>query len=372
MNMYIAATGQNEGKTTICIGLLGVLRRRLGNVGYFKPVGQRFSLVNGAKVDKDAILMKSVYGFKEELKDMNPITVPPGFTEQYILHGNREELRERVTECYGRIAQDKKAVVIEGTGHAGVGSVLDLANAEVSKLLHAPVILVTRGGVGRPIDEIMLNKGSFDAQGVRLLGAIINKVYPDRRERINGLLQKAFEKKKVEVLGVIPYEDTLSNPSLAAIAEHIGGELVCGEKELNRTVSRVLVGAMPPREAMNRLGPGTLLITPGNREDNILAAIGASLARPTRDYSVSGIVITGGCRPHKTVMQLLESVPIPAISVKEDTYATACRINYLIAKIRPNDANKISAAEELIEEYVDVDRILSLIGTGSGSMFHVN
>jgi BioD-like phosphotransacetylase family protein len=58
--------------------------------------------------------------------------------------------------------------------------------------------------------------------------------------------------------------------------------------------------------------------------------------------------------------------------VKEDTYATACRINYLIAKIRPNDVNKISVAEELIEKYVDVDRILSLIETGAGPMFHVN
>ena len=40
-NVFIAATHQNNGKTTLSLGLMGNLRRRNKNIGYLKPVGQR-------------------------------------------------------------------------------------------------------------------------------------------------------------------------------------------------------------------------------------------------------------------------------------------------------------------------------------------
>ena len=39
-------------------------------------------------------------------------------------------------------------VVYEGTGHPGVGSVVDLSNAEVARQLESEVILVLEGGIG--------------------------------------------------------------------------------------------------------------------------------------------------------------------------------------------------------------------------------
>ncbi len=41
MNVFIAATRQNDGKTITCLGLIAALKKRLDNVGYIKPVGQR-------------------------------------------------------------------------------------------------------------------------------------------------------------------------------------------------------------------------------------------------------------------------------------------------------------------------------------------
>ena len=42
--IFVAATEQNDGKTTTCLGLFAALRKRLGRIGYIKPVGQRFGL----------------------------------------------------------------------------------------------------------------------------------------------------------------------------------------------------------------------------------------------------------------------------------------------------------------------------------------
>lgn len=361
MRVYVGATRQNQGKTITCLGLLSSFIKRLDSGGYIKPVGQQFSVVDGEEVDKDAILMKSVFELKDNLKDMSPIAVPKGFTENYILHGNREELRKRVIESYHRVSKDKKIMVIEGTGHAGVGSVFDMPNAEVAKLLKAGVILVTSGGIGQPIDEIMLNRPTFDILGVKLLGVIINKVYPEKYDKINTIVRKGLEKKNIEVLGVIPYNEVLSSPTISELLEDIGGKLLTGEEELDNTVNRIVVGAMPPHEALDYFGPGTLLITPGNREDIILAAMSGCLPGITKAYCVSGIVVTCGFIPHKNVMRLLEQVPIPVIAVEDDTFAAANKINSLIVKIRPGEVKKIKATERLIEEYVDIERILKLI-----------
>jgi len=357
MRVYVGATRQNDGKTVVSLGLLSAFLKRFSRVGYIKPVGQQFNIVEGEEIDKDAILMRAVYKLTDPIKDMSPIAVPPGFTENYIDRGSKGDLEKRIAESYKKIAKGKEMVVIEGTGHAGVGSVFDMPNAEVAKLLKTKVILISCGGIGRPIDEIMLNRSTFDAKGVEILGVIINKVFPEKYEKINTYVRKGLKKKNIEVLGVLPYNDVLSSPTLRELLEDIDGTLLSGEEELDNAVNRIVVGAMNPHEALDYFGPGTLLITPGNREDIILAAMSGCLPGITKAFCVSGIVLTCGVTPHKNVMHLMEEVPIPVISVEGDTFSTASKINSLIVKIRPGETRKIIATEKLIEKHVDIDRI---------------
>ncbi|MFH1995949.1 MAG: dethiobiotin synthase [Candidatus Omnitrophota bacterium] len=81
MSIYIAATRQNDGKTVTSLGLLSVLRKKIMNVGYMKPVGQQFQIIRGKKVGNDAALMRSIFSLKDKPSDITPITIPPGFTE---------------------------------------------------------------------------------------------------------------------------------------------------------------------------------------------------------------------------------------------------------------------------------------------------
>ncbi len=60
--VFIAATRQNDGKTTTSLGLLAMLQQRYPRIGYIKPVGQRFVLVEALKIDEDSVLMDQVYG----------------------------------------------------------------------------------------------------------------------------------------------------------------------------------------------------------------------------------------------------------------------------------------------------------------------
>ena len=69
-----------------------------------------------------------------------------------------------------RSPTDRDMLLIEGTGHAGVGAVIGLSNAAVAAMLGAPAVIVSEGGVGRPIDEIVLNKALFERAGVHVAG----------------------------------------------------------------------------------------------------------------------------------------------------------------------------------------------------------
>ena len=362
--IYIAATRQNDGKTITALGLFNIISEKIPQVGYIKPVGQHVQLIGNRKIDKDANLMNEVYQIGAALQDMSPVTVPRGFTEEYILKGDVNQLKDTIKQSYERASRDKNFLVIEGTGHAGVGSIFDLSNAAVAKLLNARVVLVTSGGIGRPIDEVMLNKALFDQHGVELLGVIVNKVLPEKFDKIDKFVRLGFQRKGIRVFGVMPYWPILSSPTLRQLLEDIeGAQLISGENNLDQSVSKMVVGAMPAHTALEYFKGDVLLITPGNREDLILAAITCCVPGMSSEYNVKGIILTGSIRPHKSIMKVIENANLPIILVDKDTYTVAQKITNLIIKIRAEDKEKIAAVKELIKKYVDVPSIIQNTAT---------
>jgi len=360
--VYIAATRQNDGKTITCLGLIAAFKQRVKNVGYIKPVGQRYIEINSHRIDEDAVLVKHVYQLEGDLADMSPVAVPRGFTEAYIDNPDRESLVQAVMGAYKRVSRGKDLVVVEGTGHAGVGSVFDMSNGDVAKMLGTKVIVVSSGGIGRPIDEIMLNKATFDQFGVDILGVIVNKVQAEKYDKVNRAVRKGLARKGLEVLGVMPFRPVLSSPTVAQLLDDIDGKLLSGDRGLSNTVGRMVIGAMPPHEALNYFSRDSLLITPGTREDLILAAMSSCVVGVGKNHCVSGIVLTGGTAPHHNVMDLIRRTYIPVILVEEDTFSVATKIDRLIVKIRSSDRDKIQATEQMVEEFVDVNRIFELLG----------
>ncbi|MCX6349379.1 MAG: AAA family ATPase, partial [Candidatus Aureabacteria bacterium] len=332
--VYIGATRQNDGKTVLSLGLMHALGKKVSSIGFIKPVGQQYLIVNGDKIDKDVILMSRLYNLSDSLVDMSPIAIPAGFTEDYIHSPREEELHQRVLSSFEKVARGKDLVLIEGTGHAGVGAVFDLSNAEVARLLGAKVILVSVGGVGRPIDEILLNKAMFDQNGVEILGVIINQVKKDKYEKISTLVRKSLQSRGLEVLGVVPFDPILSSPTVAEIVKAINGEVISGGNKVNEGAGKFVIGAMPLSTAFDYFTGRYLLITPGNREDLILAALSHALAGDESQVFLSGIVITGGVLPHRNILNLVRKTDFPLITVKDDIYTTTTKITNLILKLK--------------------------------------
>jgi len=360
--LFVAATRQDDGKSTICLGLLQILRERYPKVGFMKPVGQHYVEQEGVKVDEDVILMRDVCGVNNNLKDMNPITVTKGFTERYLRQGGLEldEFVKMIKDSYARISKDKELMLIEGTGHAGVGSVFDLSNASVAKFLEAKVILITTGGIGRPIDEIVINKALFDQERVEIIGVVINKVLSEKYEKIKELTKIGLERKGIKLLGVIPFEKYLTYPTMEQILEAVRGRPIFGQEFLQKRVVRVLVGAMEPYHALAYFTSHSLIIVPGDREDIILAAIAGERVMG-KEYEIAGMIFTGNLLPHKGVLRLLEKSPFPVLLSEDDTYTTTKKVHECRVKIRAKDEDKVKEATYLVKNYLNIDEIVSRI-----------
>lgn len=357
--IFVAATMQNDGKTTVSLGLIAALKKRFDRIGFIKPIGQRYLMEQGYKVDEDSVLIEEVFGIKCNIKDMSPVAIEKGFTERFIEKGADEDYAKLISESFEKVSAGNDLVIIEGTGHAGVGSVFDLSNAAVAKLLDTNVILISSGGVGKPIDEVMLNKALFDKEGVNLCGVIVNKVLPEKYEKISRLAKKGLEQKGLNVFGMLPYQKVLDIPTMREIKEELKMEAVYKGETLDRPTENILIGAMNVKDAMGFIKNNLLMIIPGDRDDMIEAVCKVNSGKSKKNFKISGVILSGGLTPKKNSLKRLEKEKITTLITKDDTYSVAARVNSMIVKLKPQDSEKIKIIVDMVEKYVDIDKVLA-------------
>ena len=356
--IFVAATRMNDGKTTACLGLTAALQSMGQQVGYIKPIAQRIVQSGEDQVDEDTLLIDGLFNLDIPISAMSPVAIGPEFTKNYLENPDEigPQLKDRICRAFDRAAYGKDIVVVEGSGHAGVGSVFGASNADNAKVLNSKALLVAAGGIGKPIDEVALNKALFDQAGVEVVGVILNKVLPDKIEFIRDFAGRGLKKLGVPLLGVVPLQETLVYPNLDQVAEETRARWVHQPKGLRR-VRRVVIGAMSGRRAAEYLKVnGTLVIVPGDREDLLDAFIEGGGAQ-----SLSGIILSNGLLPNDSIMHRLIEAGIPIATVESESFAVTARINNMTVKTMRQDADKIPIIEKMIRESVDIDALLKAI-----------
>ena len=361
--IFVAATRQNDGKTTTSLGLFGALHSLGHKVSYIKPVAQRIVEVeNGVEVDEDTFLLNSVYDVKIPIAAMSPVAVDSAFTRRYL--DDPETLSPRIADticrAFDRAAYEKDIIIVEGSGHAGVGSVFNASNADNARLLGSKVIIVSSGGIGKPVDEIAMNKALFDDRGVECIGVILNKVLPEKMPDIRKYVARALDRLGVPLLGLLPLENTLSSPNLSQIVSEISGRwIVPLVKGRSQRAEHIIVGAMSAQHIFDYIRENTLIIAPGDREDLLFTLIAG--AGTSGVPKISGIILSNGLFPATRLISMLEQVGIPVVATDRECFESARRISRMIVKTQPGDADKVSTIEALIRRNVDLDRVLASI-----------
>ncbi|MFA5700533.1 MAG: AAA family ATPase [Desulfuromonas sp.] len=354
--LFIAATGQHCGKTTISLSLLHLARKKYSRVGFIKPLGPKPALFNGIVADKDAALMARILGQEDLIGLMSPLVLHPGDTQKVL----RKELdvatmRAQICAACAELESKCDFLIIEGAGHCGVGSVLGISNAQMAKMLDAPVLMISGGGVGSVIDSVYLNLALFEREQAQVRALLANKIVPEKREMVLDLLQLGFAQHPFSVIGGFNYQPILANPTMRRIARILNLEIHGEQDSAEKIVHHVQVGAASTQRVTELLRDATLAIVTSSR-DELLVTLSVLYQMPEYRSKIAGLLIPGRQPVGKITQQIIDRSNIPYMRTCEfSTSDLYLKINDDVSKITHEDTEKIALVHELAEKRFDFE-----------------
>lgn len=355
--LFIAATGQDCGKTTTSLSLLHLARKKYQRVGFIKPVGPKPVLIDGRWVDKDAALIANVYGLENDLQWMSPVVLLPGDTRKHLDSGDSPQAyREQLLTACAELDKRCDFLVIEGAGHSGVGSVLGLSNARVAKMLGAPVLMVTGGGIGHVIDDVNMNMALYEKEGAEVRFVMPNKLIADKRERTLHYLTLSARGQGYEVHGGFNFSPILAGPTFQHIAKLLKLPMRASHQQGLRIIHHIQLGAASAERVVGMLDYSTLLVVTSSR-DELLVMMATLYHIPEYHERLAGLLIAGMSPVSRITQTILDDSNLPCMRAEQTTADVFNAVTRDVSKITAEDTEKITLIQSLAEEYIDFDQI---------------
>jgi phosphate acetyltransferase len=353
--LYLVPSGHEVGLTSIALGLVRALDKRGTRVAFYKPIGQAAAEDEGPE--------RSTYFVRHtsSLKPAAPIALTEA--ERLLAAGGLDELLDRVMRGYHESATGADVVVVEGLVDTHESSSEAELNRELVRTLSAEVILAAApGGLASAELELQLERAASRYGGFRpghVVGTIVNRVRSEGRNRPSlygavGTPSVALDRARFNVLGVIPENPALSACRTIDIARHLGAEFVNEGEITKRRVRRISLLARTIPNLVDEISAGTLLVTPGDRVDVVLAVALAAL----NQVPLSGLVLTGGYPLPPKILELCRSAlatGLPVLSVPGDSFGTATALARMSGEIPVDDLDRAEQGMDYIAEHLDID-----------------
>ncbi len=359
--LYIVTAEPRSGKSLVALGLMELLSAGGRRTGYFRPV------ISGSPDEDPSLrLIASHYGLTAEYDRMFGCSYETA--REMIASGRQDELFGLILDRYGEIEDRCDVVLCSGSDYTGVSAALELEfNLEVANNLGCSVVPVVNGR-GKTVTQIATAAHAFlDAlrdHGCVVLAAFVNRVPEGLAGPVKDLVAKAMPAGgPVYVVSEHPVLDT---PTVGQVVAALDPEcLSCDPEGLEREISDYKVAAMELPHFLERLGPRSLVVVPGDRSDIIL---GSLLANASDNHpQIAALLLTGGLRPTEQVRRLvdgLKTFPVPVLAVAGDTFETALALHAMETAILPENTRQVAAALGAVEESVDRDELEPLLIAG--------
>ncbi len=369
-NLFIAPTELGAGLTSVCLGLVRALDRVGVRVAFYKPVGQSRQ-EGGDNGDRDSD-DRSIAFIKARSDLDPPAPISLHHAQQLLNKGKTEELMEDIVAEYHRAAGDADVVVIEGLVPDRSEAYTARLNVEIARNLGAEVILVCkpeRRSAGELDEWLDFSARLFaDPEDPDVIGVILNKVgepeqsfFAPRREPHEPRADddyarecKVFSDQRLRLLGAIPWQPELLAPRVSDVARDIGAEVLHEGESQRRRVTRVSVSARTIPNMVETLRPGTLIVTPGDREDILVTTALAAL----NGIPVAGLLLTGKLQPDQRTLTFCRgalNTGLPLLLAETNTYETAHDLANLSPEVPEDDPERIENVMEAVASQLDTE-----------------
>jgi hypothetical protein len=285
-------------------------------------------------------------------------------------------------------------MVLEGTGHAAMGSLMRLTNARVAAELGVECVLVAGGRtrLSNIIDDIALNRQMCAQHRLPIRGVIINGVPQDKIDDALEYIPRALKFWGLPLLGVVPHIPTLSRPCMADFERLFGRPMVSAESSRLQAFQHIALVGSSVEDFKQRYyeqqsrseeivsgnsddSGGQLIVAHQSRADLIDAMVQIAMewrsAHPGGEQIPHGVILTGSHHePGSGIIAKLQEAGIPALHAPLPSYEAMDAITKFIPQlywaqaageeggVESAQARAVTDAVSAVESAIDIDTLM--------------
>ena len=349
--LFLAPSGFGGGLNSISLGLIRALEGAGLKVGFFKPIAQPFPLDQG--LERSCVLVEKTLNIE------SPEPLPLEQVERQLADGELDLLLEDVVSRYQEVAAGKDVVIVEGMVPTREFNHTSRINTHLAKSLDAEVILIAAQGsdtLKRFAERVEIQAQLFGgAKDPKVLGLILNKVKSD--DGVPAFIERLKEQLPLlgtadfQLLGAIPYSDELNALRTRDIAQLLDAKVLHAGEAERRRVNKIVLCARAVPNTVQLLQPGVLVVTPGDRDDIILAASLASL----NGVELAGLLLCSDFAPDPRILELCKAAldgGLPVMTVQTGSYDTATNLFALNKETAADDIERASKVTDYIAQHL--------------------
>lgn len=349
---FLAPTRYGVGLTSVSLGLVRALDSLGLRVKFFKPIAQLHAGDNGPERSTKLV---------QRIMDHEPTTPITSHRAEDLLGDNKGDvLMEEIVALFDEASKGAEVMVVEGLVPTREMPYANRLNSNMAKTLNADIIMVTEPGEDKLPElasKLEIAANSFGGlKNPKIIGYVLNKLGEEHigklrdGDKFNSLPE--FARKSFEPLGYVPMDSSLSSPRTMDIAEYLGAEILNKGEQENRRVTSYTLSARTPANMIHHLKPGNLVITPGDRDDIILATCMAAL----NGVPLAGLLLTSGIKPAETVMELCKKAidsGLPVMMVDSDSYNTATLLDRMPNELPVDDSERVEKVMNTVSDHLN-------------------
>lgn len=348
---YLAPVGVNAALTSIALGTMRTLEMQRMRAAFLKPVADNYP---GEEGERSATFAQALF----KVKVPKPISIDR--VEYLLSHGQKEQLMEEIVALKSQAESNADLLVVEGMAFDTQRPLLGGLNGDIARNLEADVILVVAAettdavNIAEQIEMTVQQFGGSDK--VSLVGYVLTKVPPDTDihalHRLIGQNSKTVHDGKLPLLGHTPFEPTLSAPRMIDVANHLKARILFHGNISEARVHDIMVATRSIEYIIERLQPGALIITAGDRDDVIIATSMAVL----RGTPIAGLLLTSNFEPKHVIKKLCAPAlmqKIPVLLTENNTYETVNALGKMDIHIPADDIERATRLVDFVAEHLD-------------------
>ena len=349
--LFLAPTGFGGGLNSVSLGLIRALESAGLKVGFFKPIAQPFPVDQGR--ERSCILVEKTLN----LPSPEPLALEQ--VERQLADGELDLMLEEVVSRFQHAAAGKDVVIVEGMVPTTSSDYTSRINTQLAKSLDAEIILIAAQGkdsLKRMAERIEIQAQQFGgAKDPKVLGVILNKVKSE--DGVPAFVERLKEHLPLlggsdfQLLGAIPFAEELNALRTRDIVELLGAQVLNAGEADQRRVGKIVLCARAVPNTVQLLRSGVLVVTPGDRDDIILAASLASL----NGEKLAGLLLTGDFTPDPRILELCKTAlagGLPVMMVSTNSYDTANNLFGLNKETPSDDIERASLVTDYIAKHL--------------------